>query len=230
MRISLVACSRGRPFKLVETLLSLMSTINPNLPVEVLIRIDFDDPTYLSYCEHIPLACPFARLVCGPRLGPGGARAGQEIVMSAKGDLILIFADDIIFFNGWHNELLRVVEEKKDKLVFYTADGYKDEKSVSHPIVRRKWLDILGFFFPHEFFALYADTWIEDVARRANVLHYIPTILIKHNKLSTFDSTMIDARLGEGIKKSKLIYDSLKTQRDLCVEKIKEAMHVKETL
>jgi glycosyl transferase/beta-hydroxylase protein BlmF len=101
-------------------------------------------------------------------------------------DLVMMANDDQIWITkGWDKMLLEEFEKFPDKIVcMYADDGINGEKHCAFPIVSGKWIKTLGYFTPECFNFLYHDTWIMDIAKKIDRLHYIPDILIEHRHFS----------------------------------------------
>jgi len=209
-----------------EALGSALNMARDPKSLQVLVRLDYDDPQLLQYVNRVPSVCPWARLLMGPRLTVGAAAPINDLVQSARGDLIVCFADDNKFLTPrWDDELRRIAEANRDKLIFFPKDNYLDEVQATNFIVDRRWIGIVGFFLPPQFNHLYADTWVEDVAKKAGVLHYIESILIQHEKFAHPDLTMLDPRFGYQVEIAKMLYDASLQEREEYARRVKEVMN-----
>lgn len=225
LNITLLSPTRRRPAIFMDALDSALNLARDPKSLEVLVRLDYDDFRLQEYLARVPVRCPWARLVIGPRLTVGAAAPLNDLVQSARGDVIVCFADDNKFLTPrWDDEVRRVVGNNPDKLIFFPKDNYLDEEQATNFIVRRKWIEIVGFLLPPQFNHLYADTWVEDVAKKAGVLHYMPEVVIQHEKFEHPDMTMLDTRLGIQVAVAKMLFDSSLAERDRYATVVKEAM------
>ena len=215
LNITLISPTRCRPSTFADALGSALNMARDPKSLEVLVRLDYDDQRLHEYLSRVPMLCPWARLVIGPRLTVGAAAPLNDLVQSARGDAIVCFSDDNKFLTPrWDDEVRRVLENNPKKLIFFPKDNYLDEKQATNFIVRRKWVEIMGFLLPPQFNHLYADTWVEDVAKKADVLHYMPEIIIQHEKFANPDLTMIDTRLGLQVALAKVLFDASLEERN----------------
>ena len=225
LNISMISPTRGRASLFAEAVGSALNMARDPKNLEVILRLDYDDPQLPQYLGRIPHVCPWARLVIGPRMTVGAAAPLNDIAKMACGDLLVCFADDNKFLTPrWDDEIRRIVGQHRDKLIFFPKDNYLDDAQATNFIVDRRWHDIMGFILPPQFNHLYADTWVEDVAKKADVLHYMSEVCIQHDKFTNKDRTMIDSRIGDQVAIAKMLFDASLKERDEAAAHIKKAM------
>lgn len=167
--VSVLAPSRGRPAACQEMVNSAHQT---GSNVEVLAYVDDDDPTDYTVDN--------ATVVRGPRINLSDC--WNKLAERAQGDILHMGSDDIRFRTpGWDDMVRSVVAEFPDRIVFvYGDDGIHDQKMGTHGFITREWYETVGRFTPPYFPCDYADTWLNDVARRVGRSVYIPGMLIEH--------------------------------------------------
>lgn len=187
--LSLVGASRGRPKGLRATLDSVMATAR--FPLEILIRLDDDDPTLPEYRQ----LCSGYNIIVGPRLGKGTARPTNAMARQALGNVIMHLSDDQEYITPDWNALICEVAFKYNNLptAFKVDEG---RSKLEHPIVNRAWIQRIGYLYPEDLQHLYCDTFIESVAAKAGRLVEIPTVKILHHKFKYGDATSQEARLN----------------------------------
>lgn len=155
--------------------------------IEVLLYIDDDDDTDYSDLGHV------IKIVGKPK---GMGEIFNELAAKAKGDLLLMGNDDMLFrSNGWDKTLRERVSIYPDNIFvawFDDGSGSKKAKCV-FPIVSREWIDCIGSLVPEFFNFLYHDTWLYDIAQKIDRRIYIKEVLLEHLHFafgkSAYDST-----------------------------------------
>lgn len=180
--ISLIGASRGRPKAMQGVIDRALQLASPLVPIEVIIRLDIDDPSFWDY----PLEDGYYG---GDRLGMGVAQPTQEAATYAKGEIIMHVADDQEFVSpNWNKTLFAANEDRP--LAFSINEG---RKQMEHPIVNRAWLNLVGHFYPPGLKHLFCDTYIEKLAKESGCLKRVP-ITILHHKFSQQDTTFKESR------------------------------------
>jgi hypothetical protein len=77
--------------------------------------------------------------------------------------------------------------------------GFGPEPLASHPFLHRKWVDILGYFFPPYFEAGYNDTWTTALATKIDRKKYLPEFYMEHLHAG-FNKSKWDALYNERAK------------------------------
>ena len=178
--ISLLLPTRGRPHMLARLLASVERTAQSD--VEVRVWVDTDDPVLEMY--KIILKRAKANVVTTIGKAASVGHIWDELANRAQGDFLRMTNDDEHFVTeGWDVTLASAFcDHFPDNIGMVWADdsSEKKEKQCCFPMVHHRWLEILGHFCPTCFQFLYHDTWIEDIARKANRAAYVPTVVIEH--------------------------------------------------
>lgn len=169
--ISLLVPSRGRPESFKEMVRSAYDNADSPSLVEVVARLDDDDPAKDDYqFPHIE----------GPRSTLSGLWNDAAVV--AEGSLLMQCADDIRFrTKGWDHYVREAWSQYPDGIFYlYGRDGIADERMATHGFMHRRWYEALGYFtWPH-FSSDYGDLWNHTIAERLDRLHYIPELYTEH--------------------------------------------------
>lgn len=172
--ISILVPSRKRPNTLLRMYASAMETADRPEEVEVVARIDDDDHTYSG------ISAPRMTILVGPR--EGLASAWNECADKAKGELMGLVGDDIIFrTKGWDTIVKQKFEEFEDKILYVFGDdlGNGGRQAGTHGFIHRNWVDTVGYFVPPYFAASQVDHWLNEVARKLGRLRY-GDIIMEH--------------------------------------------------
>ncbi len=184
--ISLCGATRGRPSYFKEAIESALNTAAFPDRLEILVRVDNDDPSQYS---GIPKQVQF---YSGPRLGMGAAKPIALMAQRARGNLIAQFSDDQEYVTpGWDVFLEEAYEDRP--LVLKVNEG---REKLENPIVTNQWMEKVGYLYPMEFHHMYSDTFVETVATKAGILKSVPYVHIKHKKfIAGRDKVSEEARL-----------------------------------
>lgn len=176
--ISLIVPSRGRPVALWTMVASAEATANDPDQVEVCVRLDDDDPEGADYLAQ---AYPLATNNVVAKRGVM-ANAWNDAAAVARGDILMLAADDLRFrTRGWDTAVRQAVEKVHDRIVLvYARDGHADERMATHPFVTKEWVAAVHRFTAPYFESDYVDLWLHDVATRIDRITYLPDVLIEH--------------------------------------------------
>jgi hypothetical protein len=184
MTISLLVPSRGRPQQLSALWWTAMDTAADPDDIEMVVRLDDDDPSYDELC-----AAPRERVtfVVGPRLVL--SELWNEAWRVARGDIFMHCGDDIRFRAEWNAIALPHWDDRvrmhfansKDKLIFvHGRDGVQDHIIGTHGFISREWTDIIGYFVPPYYSSDYNDMHLTVVADKLGRRIYDDQIYTEH--------------------------------------------------
>ena len=173
-KISILTPSRERPDRCLNFYNSVLETAKYPDNVELLFRIDNDDPKLNDYIKNIK------NLTIGDPISI--SISWNEIANKCTGNLLIMGNDDQLYeTNNWDSILLDKVIKYKDEI--YCAwfnDNLHQVRHCAFPIISRKWYNTLGYFSPGIFNFFYNDTWIFDIAKRLDRLEYIYEVSVPH--------------------------------------------------
>lgn len=107
----------------------------------------------------------------------------NEMAKHAKGDLIMLASDDIIFATpGWDAALMEHYNALKNKIHVYHLRDSRDVDGTPHPIVTRAFMDAVGYFLCPIFLHWYVDTWCREIAVANNCFTHMKDFLLIHDK------------------------------------------------
>lgn len=214
--ISVLAPTRGRPAALQEMADSVFRTAEN---VEVLAYVDDDDPADYSNIEGV-------RIITGPRVTLSDC--WNRLAAEADGTILGMGSDDIRYRTpGWDTSVRAVINSFTDRIVFvYTEDGIHNERLGTHGFVSREWVEAAGMFTWPGFAMDYADTWLNDIARRIHRAVFIPGVMVEHLHpiagKAEWDQTHRE-RLARGVGMGDL-WNRLEPERVRIAGKLKEVM------
>ena len=225
MKIAILSPTRGRPSGLMRLYESVVNTISGKHQIIFAYYVDDDDEKLgeykqLQFAEHPNITVvPFIsqRQII--------ARAFNLMAGQITSDYYMNGADDMVFSTPGWDEIFsqRVVCHPYG--LYYFDDGIQHEGLATFALISRQWIDLMGYFFPEHIRHNYIDTYIFDVARRAESLVYIPEVRLIHlhftidNKL--YDKTYADAEQHWGVDAAA--YNNSVGQRVVEAQKIKSA-------
>jgi hypothetical protein len=164
--ISLLCPTRKRPDAAKRMVQSAWDTADNPLDVEVLFRLDDDDPESTA-------ALTSYQCVIGPR-GRGYIDIGSfynELATEAFGDILGIMNDDVLFITkGWDTELYKAAKAYKHGIVCML------DSAGEFPFVTRRWIEALGGITDAR--ETHCDTFIGLVGQNANCMVRVPPFLL----------------------------------------------------
>lgn len=109
----------------------------------------------------------------------------NALAQIAKGDLLMLCADDVIFSTPeWGKALLESYRSLTNKIHVWSLLDSRDENGTPHPIVSREYFNSLGYFLPPIFLHWYVDTWTVEIAKANNCFTHMKDYLLIHDKPS----------------------------------------------
>ncbi|MBK3735323.1 hypothetical protein FBZ83_105348 [Azospirillum brasilense] len=220
LNYSLLCPTRGRPDGLQRLIESVAATAGAVERVEVLAYVDSDDPALPDYKRMFEALAEvgvqlrrFTALVGPPK---SVSLSWNDLAASCTGDVLMMANDDQVYVqSGWDHRLDQEIAKFPDDVYcMWFEDGINGEKHCAFPVVSRRWYETLGYFTPGVFEFIANDTWIMDVAKRVERLHFIGDVTVEHRHFSVgkseLDETYLRHRSGENrerIARDMLILD-----------------------
>ena len=199
MKISILTPTRNRPNNCERFIKSVYNSTRTKKNVEMLFYVDNDDPAINSYKSldwHSQKEYEGFKNIKFIYGEPKSVSISwNDMAEQCIGDVLIMGNDDLVYqTDGWDEKLDRELDKyRQDKVyVAWMNDGINGEKHCAFPIVSREWYECLGRFTPGCFNFGYNDTWIFDVGKMLDRLHYIPFIKAEHLHFSTGKSEMDD--------------------------------------
>jgi hypothetical protein len=213
--ISVLCPSRGRERELQAALTSLNATAASARDLELLIRLDNDDPELRWYTRVV---FENQHLTIGPREGYANLhRYYNELAADAHGDYLLLWNDDARMLTpGWDS----IVRDALDPTI--PAVGSFDGPDYAlFPIVTRAFYEALGHFSlsPH------CDGWVQEVAKAAGCFTHLPGVTVEHLRDELDDETKREGTTAQQTLTSAAFYsDEMVALRSADAEKVKAAL------
>lgn len=180
--ISIIAPSRGRPEKSLDTLIKWSSTCRWNTINNFIISLDCDDPLLNEYKKKynggVIGGCLLSIIINNNR---SAVEAINNAAKVAQGDILMVVSDDTDCFTGWDKSLLKEVEGKTD-WILKTQDGIQDY-IITYPIMDRAYYNRTGYIYHPEFQHLFCDTYLTCVADITG-RKLTSNLMFKHNHYS----------------------------------------------
>lgn len=161
--ISVLMPSRGRPKQLEIARNSALNLAAGE--VEVLVYVDEDDPTKDQYDD----------VIIGPPLM--SAQAISYLMTIAKGDLMFMGADDMVWSTKYWDKALTSKMPNHQLSVLFCNDG----RGGHPPLFSKRFIKTVGPF-PEIFRHFGLDDWVYRIAKEAGLAVFVPEVEIRHFK------------------------------------------------
>lgn len=180
--ISVLVPSRGRPKQFLEMLNSLTATATHLRRIEVIARLDTDDPTAVM---NYPMAHDFAHLNLKYLYGPREllSECWNQCYREASGEILMHAGDDITFNTpGWDQRVRDEFAKIPDRIALVYGDDLSTNfpDLATHGFVHRRWVETVGYFLPPLFSCDWNDVWISEVAKSIGRMVPMPDVIIEH--------------------------------------------------
>jgi hypothetical protein len=179
LSIAILLPTRERQDNVVRLLRSIEKTAAVLPKVSVHIRLDGDDHEMIAASKRIRKSASVkTEFSIGPRVSLGAT--WNNLWKNVDADIYMLCADDMIFESErWDEKVREHFWGDPVKLVF-GKDGVQNGKLATHFFLSHQGCELLGYFCPPQFEAIYLDTWVDHVYRAANVVVYDEKIVIPH--------------------------------------------------
>ena len=210
---SILTPTRNRPANCERFIKSVYNSTNTKKNVEMLFYVDEDDPAigaYKSLHWHAQKEYEGFKKIEFAFGNPMSVSKSWNIIAErCVGDVLIMGNDDLVYqTDGWDEKLDQELDQyRQDKIyVAWMNDGINGERHCAFPIVSREWYECLGRFTPGTFNFGYNDTWIFEVGKMLDRLHYIPFIKAEHLHFSVGKSEMDDTYAHNRTKEKGNLY------------------------
>jgi hypothetical protein len=188
--ISLLLPTRGRPHLMKDLVASYRENSHNKEQNELLIYLQNDDnsvPEYVNVFQEINLKQDKDFFILNPY--PTG-HMWNLLADKAKGDLLCLMGDDVVIETpGWDRQIEEAAKKYQDNIfVIAVNDGRSPDPNhlgCPHPVLHRRWKEILGFFMPPMFMHRYLDRYTAHLAIQLDRFIQLPDVMFKHNKKAT---------------------------------------------
>ena len=182
--VSFLLPTRGRPEQLKRAVASLYDNALSRDSLEVLIKLDDDDPESLEAARCLVSTYPNINVGSGPR-GNGYHDLHHwfnDMAYGAHGDWLFIFTDDAVMKTEHWDQVLQSVGTKApwpamDDVCLLAPHVPSNPKGCDFPVLRRNTHRILGTFGPTPF----VDAWLRTLMTFTGAMLQ-PPIDIVHEK------------------------------------------------
>jgi len=234
MKIAIVSPSRKRPKELLRFYNSVCETVNGNYEIDFLVGIDDDDPTVLDYYDifhsMVKHKIPKVNVLLYQDRLPSVGHIWNALVNirpeRTRADIFIMANDDLVYDTyAWDDLLVAKVKSLDHPYhVLWFNDKHNEANHCAFPIVTKQWISAIGYFTPECFQFFYHDTWVFDVAKRAEVEVYMPDVTIQHLHFAfgtaPYDNTYGINRDNGQNTSDNLIYKQLHLARESEAKKI----------
>tara|TARA_B100000085_G_scaffold273865_1_gene289821 strand:+ start:83 stop:1162 length:1080 start_codon:yes stop_codon:yes gene_type:complete len=210
---SILTPTRNRPNNCERFIKSVYNSARTKKNVEMLFYVDSDDPAidaYKSLHWHAQKEYEGFKKIEFVFGDPMSVSVSWNIIAEkCIGDVLIMGNDDLVYqTDGWDEKLDQELDQyKQDKVyVAWMNDGINGDRHCAFPIVSREWYKCLGRFTPGTFNFGYNDTWIFEVGKMLDRLHYIPFIKAEHLHFSVGKSDMDDTYAHNRTKEKGNLY------------------------
>lgn len=175
--ISVLIPTRGRPGRLRDAVQSALDTAARPQSVEVLARVDSQDPALAEYFAGSDASCRTFIVADCPTYGQGIEFLREH----AAGDILLAGGDDVLFrTDGWDEKVRHAFASCPDGLMVAYANNGRDREKCEHFFTTSRWISLLGYMVRTEFRHFCVDQWVEEMAKDVHRLVFLRDVVIEH--------------------------------------------------
>lgn len=219
--ISIITPTRKRPDSLFRMLNSARETASGE--IEFVLFVDEDDEESMSFSGDD------TKIVVGPRNVIHSSR-WDRCLPAAQGELLLSANDDIQFLTvGWDSLLVKEFDKYPDRILMAHGDDLSGNGANfgCHPVVHKRWVEILGYFMTSYFDGDGCDTWVNDLANRIGRRVFLPYVTEHHHFI--FQKAEIDTTMKERLVRQEK-QNPMKIYYDKELERISESEKLRKYL
>lgn len=185
--ISILTPARKRPENILKMLESIKATQSKNHNIEVIFRADSSDEILGEEKFRMEMFSLidtrlYINLLYGPETFPDLGILWNDCYQKSHGDILMCGGDDLVFeTQNWDEKVIEAFNKYPDEIALvWGPDGAFAAQLATHPIVSRKWVETLGWFFPPIGLTYANDNFLYNLANRLNRLHFISDLSIRH--------------------------------------------------
>lgn len=221
--ISVLLPTRNRVDPLLRMINSARGTANRQTHVEFVVYVDDDDELTEPALVDVGVT-----LIRGPRLVM--SNYWNSLIPHAKGDLLMLGADDLVFRSqAWDEMLEQAFEDCPDKILYCHGDDLSGAGQYygTHGVIHRKWYETVGYFTGPGFSADFADYWVTQIAEFIGRRKYLPYITEHRHHVfgkAEYDQTYKDTLMRLARDKTPKLYKQRLPERLRDAQKLIEVM------
>lgn len=172
-KFSVLHATRARPHKAAEIQKLFIDRAHDPESVEYIFALDEDD------AESRRLLARFGPVIVKP--GGGVVRAINAAALKARGQILIMAADDCLPPPRWDYDVSLKFEGVDAPRVLAVSDGFRKDPLIAHPIMNRAFYRQQGYFFCPEYPHLYCDTEMTHRALKAGQVLDGREMIFRHN-------------------------------------------------
>jgi hypothetical protein len=204
---------------------SAIMTADNTLDLECCVYVDYDDSVTQNMCNLLQSKyLTQFKYIVGPRVKL--SQMVNKAYEISSGELLQFAGDDILFkTQGWDTKIRDAFDKYPDKIaLIYGDDGHYGKEFATHPVLHRKWAEVVGYASPPYFSSDYCDTWLFDIAKGLGRLEYVD-YLVDHMHPSwgkgETDEVYREGRERTVVDRNDILYQQLTNKRIEDLEKLK---------
>tara|TARA_R110002020_G_scaffold234986_2_gene447143 strand:- start:2103 stop:2831 length:729 start_codon:yes stop_codon:yes gene_type:complete len=229
-KIAILLPTRKRSNWLKRFWVSVQETARYPAYITMYLYIDDDDLDGITAARTLSKAYPNnVFYMVGKRIMMS-EMPNKLFAMTSDENIMFLAGDDLVMrTKHWDRFVVEAFDKIPDRLALvYGVDGGETQHPpdfATHPIIHRKWFDVLGYINPPYFSCDYADTWLNDLADSVGRKFLIP-IYNEHMHFTLgkgeFDDTYLDGRKRFAADNVPKVFSDLKETKQKDIQKIKD--------
>jgi hypothetical protein len=175
--------------------------------LEMIWFIDDDDQESLDLANKLG-----HKYLSLPRYSVKLSDAINQCYELSKKEIIFGVGDDLVFHSQDWDQYARDCFTRNDNLVVCGGRDGLNNDLITHFMIHKRWIDIVGYFVPPGYRDMYVDTFCNSVARMVGRLEWLP-IYIEHKHYTNggpYDQTAQErmANVNKGDESGQLYLQS----------------------
>jgi len=219
MKISILLPTRNRVKMVMKTLNSLYDTVSDKNRLEVILGLDYDDPSIEELKNEIKTfkGCDIKLSIFNERHGYVNLHKYiNKLANEASGDWLYLWNDDsYIITQDWD----KLLEPYNENFVLLSPKVKENPNypGTMFPFIPKKWIEVTG----HYSLNCHNDTWVEEIAKSLNIFVYIP-MWVSHLRDKFRSGQLTDQTWQERVQDKKgFRSEEMKQNRKKDVQKLK---------
>lgn len=207
---------------------SIKETKSGESNIEVIFRFDSSDESladlpFREECYQLIDERLYIDFLYGPETFPDLGCLWNECYERSHGDILMCGGDDLVFETpNWDQLILVAFEKFPDEIILvYGQDGTFGSGLATHPIISRKAVETVGWFFPPIGLTYANDNFLFNLYHRLPRLHFMGELSIKHQWDGTNQDDPNYGRMGGHFDRSHALLASNEGQECMRQAEIK---------